>query len=83
MKSITIILLAVVLLGCEKPNSKPSYGDTGLPKNCKAVIKANLEMYKKIRLSGDDYESQMIDIDGVMDSIDRNCGEYGYAWENN
>lgn len=75
-----IIPMTLILAGCGDPNSKATYGDTGLPKNCRAVIQANISEYKKIRSGGQDYELQMNEIDGVMESIDRNCGEYGYAW---
>ncbi|WP_048766296.1 hypothetical protein [Acinetobacter sp. 243_ASPC] len=81
MKSITFILLTIVLSGCSKPNSKPTFGETGLPKNCRAIIQTNINEYRKIRSSGENYEIQMADIDGVLDSIERNCGENGYSWD--
>ncbi|HDI2930623.1 hypothetical protein B9X73_03935 [Acinetobacter baumannii] len=81
MNKILIILAISLLTACSKPNSKPSYGDTGLPKNCRAIIKANIEEYRKIRASQEDYSVQMDEIDGLFSSMDRNCGENGYSWE--
>lgn len=81
MRLTILTLIAFILLGCSKPNSKAEYGETGLPKNCRAIIQTNINEYKKIISSGEDYESQIFDIDGVMKSIERNCGEYGYSWE--
>ena len=81
MKKLILISIAVILMGCEKPNAKPTYGDTGLPKNCRAIIQANIDEYKRIRKTHEDYEIQMLDIDDVFNSIERNCGAYGYSWE--
>lgn len=72
--------IAVLLTGCNKPNSEPTYGETGLPKNCRAIIKANIEEYKKVRRYAD-YELIILETDDIMDSINRNCGENGYSWE--
>lgn len=82
MRNIIIILFSFALFGCEKPNSKPTFGDTGLPKNCRAIVQANIDEYKKIRATHKDFGLQMIEINGVMDSIERNCGAYGYSWDN-
>ncbi|HGW4664682.1 TPA: hypothetical protein ACNH0E_000130 [Acinetobacter baumannii] len=83
MKNIFLLVLVFALTACSQPNSKLTYGDTGLPKNCRAIIKANIEEYRKIRESQENYADQMIDIDGVIASLDRNCGEFGYSWEYN
>lgn len=53
------------------PNAKLEYGDTGAPKNCRAIIKENVDSYKLGKYSAED----------VLSSIDRNCGEFGYSWE--
>ena len=76
-----ILLLPLILFGCEKPNGKPTYGETGLPKNCRAIIQSNLDEYRKIRATHDDYEIQLMKIDDVFNSLGRNCGAYGYSWE--
>ena len=47
------------------------YGDTGAPKNCRAIITTNINSYKSGEFSAGD----------VLSSIDRNCGEFGYSWE--
>lgn len=106
MKFLSPIILAFILTGCQKPNSELTYGETGLPKNCRAVIKTNIDEYQKTKhimkdtesmlkseYRNDSYEyrgqaienyvSTLNDIDGIFDSINRNCGEHGYAWENN
>ena len=66
---IIIVLCGLTLLGCDS-NSKPMYGDTGLPKNCRALIQANIDGWKSGKYSCDD----------AMDSMERNCGTYGYIW---
>ncbi len=54
----------------EDPNARVIYGDTGLPKNCRAIIKVNYEGWQT-----KDYTAE-----GALDSINRNCGEFGYSW---
>ena len=51
-------------------NNAPTYGDTGLPKNCRAIIKSNIDSVNSGEFSAED----------ALESIDRNCGEFGYAW---
>lgn len=73
MRRLITLAVMVSLCGCAKlgdPNAKPEYGDTGLPKNCRAIIKANVDGWR----SGE-YSAQE-----TMASIDRNCGEHGYSW---
>lgn len=52
------------------PNSSLTYGDTGLPKNCRAIVTENIERA----------HAKMITYDEAMASIQRNCGRYGYSW---
>lgn len=59
----------VLLAGCD-PNAKPTYGDTGLPKNCRAIIQANVDGWRERRFTAD----------GALNSIERNCGMHGYSW---
>ena len=77
-----VILLIGVLIGyfifyskCpdynEDTNSRLMYGETGLPKNCRAIIKTNYEGW---------YLNQYT-ADAALDSINRNCGELGYSWD--
>jgi len=63
----------LLLAGCSQAgdNSKPRYGETGLPKNCRAIVQANI----------DGYRSKQYTADEVMASLERNCGISGYAWE--
>ena len=65
-------LLALPLAGCDDldPNAKPTYGDTGLPKNCRAIIQANVDSWRAGEYPADE----------VMASIERNCGEQGHSW---
>lgn len=51
-------------------NSELTYGESGFPKNCRAIIKANIDGY-----TDGDYEAY-----AALDSINRNCGEDGYSW---
>ena len=70
MKAVFIILpLAFFISACD-PNSKATYGDTGLPKNCRAIIQANINGYKSNEFTAEE----------AIDSIERNCGENGYSW---
>lgn len=101
MKVLLIAITALLLTACDRPNSKPTYGDTGLPKNCRAIIATNVHAYNEIANKlrhfdnltlGDNsyqtlqdtkeyYQQQLTEIQGIMDSIDRNCGADGYSWE--
>ena len=67
-------LLLGILLGYfifnEDSNSKLRYGDTGLPKNCRAIIKANYEGWYLKNYTAEE----------ALGSINRNCGEFGYSW---
>lgn len=65
-------LLALPLTGCDylDPNAKPTYGDTGLPKNCRAIIQANVDSWRAGEFTADE----------TMASIERNCGAQGYSW---
>jgi hypothetical protein len=98
--------LILMIAGCNDPNEKAEYGDSGLPKNCRAIVKANIEEYQKVkqemhdtemqlgaRYGNDSYEyrGEAIDyhliaeqkINDIFESLNRNCGEYGYSWGGN
>jgi hypothetical protein len=64
-----IILSLLVLSGCD-PNSKPTYGETGLPKNCRAIVQQNIDAYRAKQYTADE----------IMNSLERNCGANGYSW---
>ncbi|MGO1061533.1 kynureninase [Acinetobacter lwoffii] len=73
MKNIILIsVLPLILIGCGNPNSKPTYGDYGLPKNCRALIQANI----------DGWRSKQYTAEEAMNSIERNCGANGKNWDN-
>lgn len=70
-----LMMTAVFIVGCCPPghnNSKPLYGDeTGLPKNCRAIVQANIDSYRSREYTADE----------VMASLERNCGVNGYSWD--
>jgi len=51
-------------------NQELRYGDTGLPKNCRALITANIK----------GFYDEIYSADEAINSIDRNCGRYGHIW---
>lgn len=65
-----LLFIAAVSAGCD-PNAKPTYGDSGAPKNCRAIIQANIEGWRSQQYSAED----------ALASIERNCGANGYSWE--
>jgi hypothetical protein len=74
MQRLLLIVLLTFTVGCGAPqhqdNSTLLYGTTGLPKNCRAIIKFNIDGYREDRYTAAE----------VVASIDRNCGEFGYSW---
>ncbi len=68
MKKILIILL-LSISACDN-NQTLKYGNTGLPKNCRAIIKNNIDGWKNDKWTAEE----------ALDSINRNCGEFGYSW---
>ena len=73
MMKYSIFLCVLMLSGCEKPNSKPTYGDTGLPKNCRAIVQNAIDEWRKGNYTTEE----------TMSSLERNCGANGYSWDNN
>jgi hypothetical protein len=63
------VLICMLLVGCD-PNAKASYGDTGLPKNCRAIVQANIDGYRSGQSTAEE----------AMGSLERNCGANGYSW---
>ncbi len=51
-------------------NQHEVYGDTGNPKNCRALIAKNIEGF-----DSEDYTAEE-----ALYSIDRNCGRNGIIW---
>ena len=64
-----IVVLLIFLAGCDN-NQNLKYGETGFPKNCRAIIKANIDGYHSGEYSADE----------ALNSINRNCGEFGLSW---
>lgn len=71
-----LVLLGGIAIGYQlnpgDPNAKPTYGSTGLPKNCRALIQANLDGLRSKQYAP--YEA--------FASIERNCGAQGHNWGN-
>jgi hypothetical protein len=67
------IAALLMLVACQSDrNSKPTYGEeTGLPKNCRAIVQANIDAYRASEYTADQ----------VMASLERNCGVNGHAWD--
>lgn len=80
MKYVFIFILPTLLIGCGDPNSKVVYGESGLPKNCRALVQANIDRYNELDKSIENYEEAMEEIDGLFNSLSRNCGANGHAW---
>lgn len=67
-----VIGIAIGHYGLSKDsNSAPTYGPTGLPKNCRAIIQANIDGVNAGQFPAED----------ALNSISRNCGRYGYGWD--
>jgi hypothetical protein len=77
MKTNIIIVLVLIIFYLlffkteEDFNDGLRYGDTGLPQNCRAIVKANYEGWVL-----KDYTAEE-----ALGSINRNCGEFGYSWK--
>lgn len=52
-------------------NEKMAFGDTGLPKNCRAIIAANITAWQNKQYPANE----------IFESIDRNCGANGHSWK--
>jgi hypothetical protein len=72
-KRAAVVFAAIVVIGvagCD-PNSKPTYGEeTGLPKNCRAIVQQNIDAYRAKEYTADE----------IMASLERNCGANGHSW---
>lgn len=69
LASSSAIALTALLAGCD-PNAKATYGDTGLPKNCRAIVQANIDGWRNRQFSAQE----------AFGSIERNCGANGHSW---
>jgi hypothetical protein len=72
--SFVMVLIVGVIIGRltapGDPNAALAYSPQGYPKNCRALIKANVDGWQAKQYSADD----------ILKSIDRNCGQYGQLW---
>lgn len=70
----SLLIAAFICLGCKGRtdiNFEPVFSsDTGLPKNCRAIIAVNIKAWREKQFSADE----------VLTSIDRNCGANGHSW---
>ena len=72
----TLVIIAALVVGFAIGysqgigNQSAEYGDTGLPKNCRALITDNISGF-----SQGDYTAEE-----ALYSIDRNCGPNGLIW---
>lgn len=69
--SFIIIGIAIwsLFLWWSDDNAKLKYWDSWFPKNCRAIIKTNIDGYNNWEYNADE----------ILDSINRNCGESGYS----
>lgn len=51
-------------------NFEATYGPTGMPKNCRAIVQANIDAFRAQQYSADE----------IMKSLERNCGRHGHSW---
>jgi len=62
--------IVVIFFNIPDPNFRPTYGDTGLPKNCRAIIQQNIDAYRAREYTAD----------AIMAALERNCGINGHSW---
>lgn len=69
-----VIILIIISFYIGKSNGDPNkgfiYGETGLPRNCRAIITENIQ----------GWNSGIYTAEESLGSIDRNCGAEGYSW---
>jgi hypothetical protein len=65
-----ISIPCILLLAACDPNAKPEYGDSGLPRNCRAYVQTAIDGYRAKRYMADE----------AMAGLERNCGEHGSSW---
>jgi hypothetical protein len=61
-----------IFLRTTSGNETLTYGETsGFPKNCRAIITANIDGWQAKRYTAED----------AFNAINRSCGQFGYSWE--
>lgn len=68
--AIVAFFAGVMVAPARDINDRPTYGPTGLPKNCRAIIQANINGYRARQYTAEE----------VISSMERNCGVVGYSW---
>ena len=68
-RMMSIVICVALVTACD-PNAKPTFGSSGLPKNCRAIIQGNL----------DGWHSGHWTAEEALASIERNCGANGISW---
>lgn len=72
-------LVALIFLsGCSPfgdPNAEPTYGETGLPANCRAYVQSVIDTHRQAAKKND-----VRAMNEAIDGLERNCGRYGYSW---
>ncbi len=74
LKKLLLLLLLIIVffigytLGIG--NQKLIYGDSGYPKNCRALITDNIRGFEDGHYTAEE----------SLDSIERNCGQFGLIW---
>jgi hypothetical protein len=75
-KPIVMLIIGLIvgyfLFYKDDSNAIPKYDDSGLPKNCRALILKNEE---------DFYIDKKFTYEDLLKSIFRNCGQAGSLWE--
>lgn len=71
MKKIMLLPAICLLCACQQDNQGATYGDSGLPSNCRAYVQYAIDAYRKQEYSADD----------TMIGLERNCGSNGSLWE--
>jgi hypothetical protein len=68
--AVLVSVLALASCGVADPNSKPTYGETGLPKNCRAFVQYAIDAYR----------AKQYTAEATINSLERNCGANGHSW---
>ena len=71
--------IAVLLLtGCNQlgdPNAEATYGESGLPANCRAYVQSVIDAHRQAASKND-----MRAMKDAIDGLERNCGRNGHSW---
>ena len=69
--TLPVLVLGVLLSGCD-PNMEPRYGESsGLPSNCRAYIQVAVDGFRAKKYTAEE----------TMAGLERNCGAHGHLWK--